>query len=81
MLTLFLLLIPAVAGLFISQVNWTVSDFLVMAVLLFGALYAAQLTWQNLNSQRRLFGVALVALAFLYIWAELAVGIFFSFGS
>ena len=57
------------------------SDFIVMGCLLFGMSSLYVLAARKLPRERRLFvGVMFVA-AFLYIWAELAVGIFTSLGN
>ncbi|MDE2179037.1 MAG: hypothetical protein KGJ50_12145 [Xanthomonadaceae bacterium] len=61
--------------------NWRLSDFAVMGALIFvtGSVFVlaarklARKYWWTL-------GIA-VALGFLYVWAELAVGIFFNIGS
>jgi len=76
-----MLLVPLVAMRFTGEVNWTGSDFLVAAVLLLGAGSVLELLRRLPNRRRRLAGVGLLGLVFAYVWAELAVGIFFSFGS
>ena len=77
-----ILLVPLVAMQFTSEVNWTGSDFLVAAVLLLGAGSVLDLLLRRLPSRRqRLAGAGLLGLAFAYVWAELAVGIFFHLGS
>lgn len=76
-----LLLIPLGAMQFSSEVKWDVTDFVVMGLLLFaaGALFVLaarkvpQKYWPALG--------VVVAAAFLYAWAELAVGIFTNLGS
>ena len=76
-----ILLIPLVAMQFTSEVRWDMADFIVMGALLFGMaslfVVAARTTARR---HRKLIGLIFVA-AFLYIWAELAVGIFTNFGS
>jgi len=75
------LLLPLLAMQVTSQVNWTPVDFLVMALLLFGGgslfIYAAR----KVSAKRRFVFGLMVAVTMMYVWAELAVGIFFSFGS
>jgi len=77
-----ILLVPLLAMQFTHEVNWTGLDFAVAAVLLLGAGFTLQRilrTWPG--TRQRLIGAALLGLAFVYLWAELAVGIFFRFGS
>lgn len=76
-----LLLIPLVATQLTSEVNWTVSDFIVMAVLLFGMTSLFVLAARKSERKYRTLIGGLFLAAFLYIWAELAVGIFTNLGS
>ena len=81
MATVALLLIPLVAMQFTREVDWTAGDFLVMGVLLFSAGAAFVLLARKLDRRYRPL-VALVCLgALLWIWAELAVGVFTDWGS
>ncbi len=62
-------------------VNWTISDFIVMGMLLFGMGSLFVFTARRVPKKYRIFtGIAFVFLL-LYIWAELAVGIFTTLGS
>ena len=72
----FLLLLPAVAMQFTTEVNWTGSDFVVMGVLLSLACGSYELaTRVSGNSAYRLaVGIAVLA-GFLLVWVNLAVGI------
>lgn len=71
-----LLMIPLVAMQFTREVNWTASDFVIMGVLLFGTGLLLQFAANRLRSTRsRLAALAAIGFAFLFIWAELAVGI------
>ncbi|WP_313176106.1 hypothetical protein [Massilia sp.] len=77
-----ILLAPLLAMQFTNEVNWSGGDFAAAAVLLLGAgtaLALALRTWPG--TRQRLLATALLGLAFLYLWAELAVGIFFGLGS
>lgn len=71
-----LLLLPAIAMQFTSEVAWGGEDFLAAALIIGGAGLAIELAVRLLctPAQRYLAGGAAVLLA-LAIWAELAVGI------
>ena len=70
------LLVPLVAMLFTTEVNWNVFDFLVMGMLLFGAglTYVLIARISDSMAYRTAVGVAVVA-GLLLIWMNLAVGI------
>lgn len=73
--------VPIVAMQFTSEVDWNAADFLVWGVLLLGA--AGAFLWARRRLPRSKWwgaGAVIVAL-FLYVWAELAVGIFTDLGS
>jgi hypothetical protein len=72
-----LLLLPAVAMRFTSEVNWTGSDFVVMGVMLAVAcgLYELGVWLSGSTTYRAGFGVAVVT-GFLTVWVNLAVGMF-----
>ncbi|TNE62186.1 MAG: hypothetical protein EP344_05230 [Bacteroidetes bacterium] len=73
----FLLLIPLIAMQFTSEVDWSPLDFLVMGVLLFGTGLASERVLQQVKkTEHRIILIAAVLVAFLLVWAELAVGIF-----
>ena len=75
-----LLVVPLVAMQFTHEVNWTVSDFIIMGVLLFGMGSLFVVAARRMPEHRLVVGgVFLVVL--LYVWAELAVGIFTNLGS
>lgn len=76
-----LLLIPYVAMQFTNEVNWDIGDFIVMSFLLFstGSLYV--LISRKAHRKHRVAIGSILVIVFLYIWAELAVGLFFGLGS
>jgi len=72
-----LLLIPFLAMQFTNEVNWSVSDFMVAAVLLLGTGLLCELVMRKVkNIKTRLAICGVILLALLIIWIELAVGIF-----
>ena len=76
-----LLLIPLISMQLTAEVNWGHSDFLLMGAMLFGFSSGFVLLGRKITpSNRRWLAVAVIIL-FLYCWAELAVGVFFSLGS
>jgi hypothetical protein len=76
-----ILLIPLIAMQFTNEVNWDVFDFAVMGCVLFGA--GSLFVLVSRKVPRRYWAIIgiLFAAALLYVWAELAVGIFTNLGS
>lgn len=61
--------------------NWTLFDFFVMGMLIFSVGSLFVLTARLVPPNRRLpLGIVFI-IAFLWLWAELAVGIFTNWGS
>ena len=61
--------------------NWEPIDFIVMGVMLFGIASAFVVVSRKISKKYRMVvGIALL-LAFLWLWAELAVGVFTNWGS
>jgi uncharacterized membrane protein YesL len=75
-----LLMIPLVMMQVSSEWNWSFSDFIIMGALIFGMGSLFVLTARKVRKHRLIIGI-LFLLAFLYIYAELAVGIFTNIGS
>lgn len=72
-----LLCIPLVAMQFTNEVNWTLADFVVAGILLFGTGLTAELVMRKVKNEDTQVGVIAVILLVLFlVWAELAVGIF-----
>ena len=71
------LLIPLIAMQFTNEVNWTLLDFVVMGVLLYGTGLLCELAVRKIKSiDKRILIIGTILVLFLLIWAELAVGIF-----
>ncbi len=69
------LLLPAAAMRFTAEVNWTGSDFVFAAVLLFGSAGIVELAMRASSSLAyRAGAVVAVGTSFLTIWANAAVG-------
>lgn len=62
-------------------VNWTLSDFIVMGTLIFGTSSLFVLTARKVDKKHRFFLGLAFAVAFFWLWAELAVGLFTNWGS
>ena len=74
------LLVPLLAMQFSNEVAWTLSDFVSAGALVFGTGLMFVLAARKLRKYRAVLGVTLAA-ALIYVWAELAVGIFTTWGS
>lgn len=74
------LLIPLIAMQFTNEVVWTFSDFIIAGILLFGTGLALVLATRKFSRHRMVVG-ALIVMVFIWLWAELAVGIFTNWGS
>lgn len=74
------LLVPLIAMQFSEDVDWSLFDFVIMGGLLMGLGTAFVIAARVFRRNRLLIGIAL-GLFLLYVWAELAVGIFSNFGS
>ena len=61
-----------------SEVNWQVVDFMIMAVLCLTAGFTLVFIFRrfSLKPKTKLRIILLMLAVFLYVWAELAVGLF-----
>lgn len=77
-----ILSVPLVAMLFTDEVQWGPSDFIVMGGLLMvaGTVYTL-LAYSMKEPRHRIAVLCVTVLTVLYLWAELAVGIFTNWGS
>lgn len=72
-----LLLIPLIAMQFTDEVDWSPFDFVIMGILLLGTGLMSEFVMRKVKkNQYRIILVGAILIAFLLIWAELAVGIF-----
>lgn len=72
-----LLCIPLIAMQFTHEVNWSVSDFIIMGILLCGTALLCEFILRIVKkTKHRIILCGVVLLSFLLIWTELAVGIF-----
>ncbi|MBR9914069.1 MAG: hypothetical protein GYB32_04470 [Algicola sp.] len=73
----FVLLIPLVGMQFSEAVRWTLSDFVLAAILLFGTAFSVELILRTIKKrQSRIILVLSLLTVLALIWIELAVGLF-----
>lgn len=75
-----LLTIPLIAMKLGDDVNWTLFDFAVAGLLIFTTGLIFILIARRTKKHRLIAGIVL-GVIFVYLWAELAVGIFTNWGS
>lgn len=62
---------------FTKEVNWTISDFLVMGILLFTTVFTIDFLLKKFKTLKsRLILIVGIVVLLALVWAELAVGIF-----
>lgn len=72
-----LLLIPFIAMRFTKQVNWSIVDFIAMAILLTSTGLTCEFLNRKIeNNKIKIALIISLIILFLLIWVELAVGIF-----
>jgi hypothetical protein len=76
-IVLLLLLIPFVAMQFTNEVNWSLMDFVMAGILLFGTSLIIELVLRKVKSTKHRLLISGIILFLLFLlWAELAVGVF-----
>lgn len=81
LVTAVVLMIPFLAMRFGAEgVHWTLSDFLVMGTMLFATGFTIEMILKS-RGKYRIAAVCGILLLFLWLWAELAVGVFTNWGS
>lgn len=78
--TLGLLLIPLVVSLFTSEMNWSLSDYVIMGAMIFITGLLIDFVMRK-KDKYRIVGALVIVFLFLWLWTELAVGIFTNWGS
>lgn len=77
LITALILTFPLIAMSFTKEVNWTIADFFVAAILLSGFGFAGLYIRRLIKKQSlRILVYAALIMLFVLIWGELAVGIF-----
>ncbi len=72
-----LLMIPLIAMQFTNEVNWSLSDFIIMGVLLLSTGLICELIIRSVQKSTYRIALCIPVLVMLFlIWAELAVGVF-----
>ena len=80
LITLAILLVPLIAMQLTNNVNWSSSDFIVMGALIFTTGLLLDLVMRKAGKYKEIGAMAIIGL-FLWLWAELAVGVFTNWGS
>ena len=68
--------IPLIAMLITDEVQWSVFDFLIMGGILISFALIGNYIYTTYKEQKRTWFLYVLALVFLLLWTELAVGIF-----
>ncbi len=72
-----ILAIPLIAMKFSDEVKWSLADFAIMGILLYGTGFIIEYVLRSVtNGYSRLFICSIINIALFLVWAELAVGIF-----
>lgn len=80
--TIVLLLIPFIGMHTTDAVQWTRFDFIVAGALIFFTGYGIAIVQaQPVTTRRKIWMAIAIITAAIYVWAELAVGIFTNIGS
>lgn len=80
--TVLILLVPLVAMQFNDSVNWKLNDFVIAGLLLLAVGLMGDLVISKVHQKsHRIIALSALLIIFLYVWAELAVGIFTNLGS
>lgn len=73
---LIILSFPLITMQLTNEVNWTISDFLVMGILLFSTVFTIDFVLKKVKTLKsRLILIFAIVILLVLVWAELAVGI------
>lgn len=73
---LIILSFPLIAMQLTNEVNWTISDFLVIGILLFSTVFTIDFVLKKVKTLKsRLILIFAIVILLVLVWAELAVGI------
>ncbi len=73
---LIILSFPLIAMQLTNEVSWTISDFLVMGILLFSTVFTIDFVLKKVKTMKsRLILIFAIVILLVLVWAELAVGI------
>ena len=73
---LIILSFPLITMQLTNEVNWTISDFLVMGILLFSTVFTIDFVLKKVKTLKsRLIVIFAIVILLVLVWAELAVGI------
>lgn len=72
-----ILLIPLISMQYTEEVNWSLQDFIIAAILLFGAGFSFDYILKKIKkTSHRVIIISILIILIVLIWIELAVGIF-----
>lgn len=72
-----ILLVPLIGMQLSTDISWGISDFVVMGILLLIVGFLSEFVLRNVKTTKfRILILGLILLLFLFVWAELAVGVF-----
>lgn len=72
-----ILSVPLIAMQFTDEVDWSVFDFLIGAVLLTSLSLGLETVFRNISDfYSRIIFCVIILVVFFLVWAELAVGVF-----
>ena len=72
-----MLLVPLIAMQFTNEVNWSLIDFCIAGVLLFGTGFLIEFVSRIIKTSKyRVLIITLVIVLFLLLWVEMSVGLF-----